>query len=164
MIYFKKIALPPTEMQILEKAMRRVSLKRARSLDFTSAVTDIGSDRLFLGFEGTESVQFLRLRTSLEKFLPEIIISIPCKEIEGEYKFRYSLLSTVIFILLGLYLLLCLSKILLSNSLHDFLLIPLALFGGYFLLMLLELKIVTSRINKAVNLYNANDMSLQTRM
>lgn len=152
MLYLKKNYLSLGEKQELEKAMRNAALKRLTSLDFKSSVTDIGTDKLFLGFEGKEDVQFTRLRTSFEKYFPKVIISIPKSETDNEYKFRFSILSTVAFILWSLFFLLIVGTVLAQKGNYENILIgciPICLF---ILLTLLELRIVGTRIEKAIKL------------
>ena len=151
MLYLKTIDLPLVEKQNLEKAMRKVALKRISSLDLTSAVMDIGTDKLFLGFENINDIKFTRLRTSFEKF-PKIIVSIPKSELENKYKFRYSVLSTVIFIAFALLLLLIVVAVFMQNSGYERILVACVPVGIYVLLTMLEMKIVRGRIKKALKL------------
>src|SRR4051812_31594949 len=105
MIYFKSVQLPGNEKQVLEKAMRKVAIKRMRSLDFTSAEHNMGSEKLFLGLDDNQNVKFTRLHTSLEKFLPKIIISFPKDETISGYQLRLGVFPTCLFVLLAIGLL-----------------------------------------------------------
>jgi hypothetical protein len=152
MLSLKKIYLPLGEKQELEKAMRNAALKRLTSLDFKSSVTDIGTDKPFLGFESKEDVQFTRLRTSFEKYLPKVIISIPKNETDNEYKFRFSILSSVVVILWSLFFLLIVTTVLVQKGNYENILIGCIHIGLFILLTLLELRIVGTRIEKAIKL------------
>ncbi|RZM12473.1 MAG: response regulator, partial [Pedobacter sp.] len=76
--------------------MRKRSIKRNLPLDYLSAQSDIASDKLFIGYDGKKNVQFSRLRTSLERFLPRVVIVFSKDPTVFEYKLRYSLLSTLV--------------------------------------------------------------------
>jgi hypothetical protein len=162
MIYFKKVYLSASEMQNMEKALRKVSLKRTSPPDFTSGVTNIGTDKLFLGFERKRDVKFTRLRSSFEQFFPKIIISIPRQQIDREYKFRYSIISALAFFILAFVFLSVLSGVLIYHGDYSVILVPFILLGGFILLTFLELKIINSRINKAIRLYTTNDIDVKT--
>ena len=152
MLYFKKIYLPLDEKQALEKAMRKAALKRLTSLDFKSAAMDIGTDKLFLGFDGKEAVQFTRLRTSFEKYFPKIIISIPKNETDNEYKFRYSMLSLVVFAACSVLFFSVAVTVLMQKEGYDRILIACVPIGVFVLLTLLEVRIVSGKVEKAVKL------------
>ena len=152
MVYFKRVSLPPSEKQKLENAIRKVALKRLHALDFESSVTDIGTDKLFLGLEDKVDVKFTRLRTSLEKYFPKFIISIPREETVNEYKLRYSLLSTIVFIALVLTLPLTIYATAMQNTGYESILFSLAVIAVYLLLSLFELRIINRKIKKAVKL------------
>jgi len=101
MLYFKKIYLPnDLEKQDLEKGLRSRSLKRSQMLDFVFETTNTGTDKYFLGNEGKKDLKLTRIKTSFESFLPKIIISFPKETAEQYYKFRLSILSTAILVVL----------------------------------------------------------------
>lgn len=156
MIYLKKITLNFEEKQQYEIALRKAALKRHTALDFKSSVTNIGTDKLFLGYDGKDSVQFTRLRSSLEKFLPKIIITISKKDNDDDIKIRLGVLP---FIILALFTIVSLATIVaFLTQKNDFArLIPLLILTGlYILLIISELKITERKIKKALTLNITN--------
>ena len=79
----------------LEKAMRKYASKRSSPLDFLSAQTDFKTEKKFLGYEGKGTLQFTRLRSSFEKFLPKLIVQIPKTNEKNYYQIRLSWSSTI---------------------------------------------------------------------
>jgi hypothetical protein len=150
MIILKKVQLTEAERQIMEQAMRKKALKRTSSLDFKSTVTDIGTDKLFLGYDGKNSLQFARLRASFEKYLPKIIIILPKSKTEFEYRLRYSLLSTLVAVFWTLGLVFSTAFTLVNTHNYEAILVNFIFFGGYMLLTMFELKLVSKRIQKAI--------------
>jgi len=153
MIYFKSMQVYGNERQLLENALRKAAIKRVRSLDFQSAVYDMGMDKLFLGLDDTRDVKFTRLRTSLEKFFPKIIISFSRDKTSSEYRFRLSLLSTCVFTILLMVLLLSIVLAAIDHENYEAIVEMLLPMGLFILLTFFELKIVNSRIRKAVARY-----------
>lgn len=96
MIYFKKIYLDNPNKEQVEKAIRKLALKRTSSLDFTSSGMITGTDKRFLGSEGKTQTKFTRVRYSIENLLPKFIISFPKSEDAQYYKLRFSFRSSVI--------------------------------------------------------------------
>lgn len=152
MINLKTITLTEAEKKGLEQAMRKSSLKRTRPLNFISTVSDIGNTKLFLGYDGKKDVQFSRLRTSFEKFMPKVIIILPKNGVGFEYKLRYSLLSTVVVFFLALGFIFTAAIALINKYNYEGILVPIVFFGGFMFLTMLELKIVSKRIQKAITL------------
>ncbi|RFZ95546.1 hypothetical protein D0C36_08505 [Mucilaginibacter conchicola] len=150
MITLKRIKQTDAERQQLEQAMRKRALKRSLPLDYQSAQSDIGSDKLFVGYDGKKNVQFSRLRTSLERFLPRVVIVFSKDPTVFEYKLRYSLLSTIAVIFLALVFILSVVSSLAEKDDYDRFVLPLFLIGCFWLLTLFELKIVGKRIKKAL--------------
>jgi hypothetical protein len=97
MFYFKKEILQSVNAESIEIALRKFTAKRNTSLDMQSSSTSMGTDKLFLGLENENSIQITRIRSSLEKFLPKLIIKFDKVAGFNQYKVRYSLLSNVVF-------------------------------------------------------------------
>jgi hypothetical protein len=91
MLYFKTVPFPNGVKQPdVEKALRSYALKRISSLDFKSSTINVGIDKLFLGLEGKNSLNFTRLRTSFESLLPKLIINLSKDPAATAYKIRLS--------------------------------------------------------------------------
>jgi hypothetical protein len=152
MLYFKKTyLLDDSEKQDLEKGLRSKSLKRSQILDFVFETTNIGTDKYFLGNECKKDLKLTRIKTSFESFLPKIIISFPKETAVQYYKFRLSVLSTIILMVLTLLLFSCFLDLVINQKNAEAFLISMTLFLIYFLFILLELKITKNRILKSVS-------------
>jgi hypothetical protein len=150
MINLKRIKLTEAEKLTFERAMRKSSLKRTWALDFISTMSDMGSNKLFLGYDGKKEVQFSRLRTSFEKFMPRIIIILPKDGTEFEYRLRYSLISTIVVGFFAFAFIFTAAISLVNKYNYDGIIFPLFFMGCFVLLTLMELKIVDKRIKKAL--------------
>lgn len=150
MFILKRIQLAVAEKPIFEKAMRKSSLKRTWILDFTSTVSDIGNSKLFLGYDGKKELQFSRLRTSFEKFMPRIIIILSKNETDFEYKFRYSLLSSIVVFFWASGSIVVAVSALVNKYNYDSIFVPLFFLVSFVLLTWLEFKIVSKRVDKAL--------------
>ncbi|WP_295796373.1 hypothetical protein [Mucilaginibacter sp.] len=158
MIYFKSVQLPCNEKQLLEKAMRKVAIKRTRSLDFASVAYNTGAEKLFLGLDNKRDVKFTRLHTSLEKLLPTIIISFPKDEADSRYRLRLGFFPTLFFALFVLLFLIPGVLWLINHDSYDgdnydVIVVPVFFLGVFILLTWLELKIVDRQMKKAVERY-----------
>ena len=152
MFYFKKIHLPDdSEKQNLEKGLRSKSLKRSQMLDFVFETSNIGTDKYFLGNEGKKDLKLTRIKTSFESFFPKLIISFPKETAVKYYKFRLSILSTVILGVLSLLLFTSFLDVVITQKNAEAFLITTILSLIYFLFILLELKITRNRIYKITN-------------
>lgn len=153
MLYFKKIhLLDDTEKQDLEKGLRSKSLKRSQMLDFVFETTNAGSDKYFLGNENKKDLKLTRIKTTFESFLPKIIISFPKEAAVQYYKFRLSVLSTIILGVLSLLLFSCFLNLVINQKNAEAFLTAMILSVVYFIFILLELKITKNRILKSTNL------------
>ncbi|MEP6612743.1 MAG: hypothetical protein ABJA76_12685 [Mucilaginibacter sp.] len=153
MIYFKSVQLPDNEKQLLETAMRKVAIKRTRSLDFTSAEHNMGSEKLFLGLDDKRDVKFTRLHTSLEKLLPKIVISFPKDETNSGYRLRLGFFPTCLFVFLAMGLLATGLSALINHEDYAAMVAPVFFLGVFIFLIWLELKIVDRQMKKAVERY-----------
>ena len=150
MPYFKKVQIENYTRSEAEAALRKVSLKRTSPLDFSSAITDIGSDKLFLGYIGKSALTFTRLRTSVEKFLPKLVIKLPLDGEDCYYQLRLSVVSATVFILFTFGFLIAFAGILSGNTEIGGLLSAAIFLGLYFALLAFEINIVSNRIKKAL--------------
>ncbi len=160
MIYFKSVQLPDNERQVLEKAMRKVAIKRTGSLDFASAEHNMGAEKLFLGFDDKRDIKFTRLHTSLEKLLPKIIISFPKDSTGSGYRLRLGFFPTFFFVLFVLlFLILGILGLVNHDSYdvdnYDVIVVPVFFLGVFILLVWLELKLVERQMKKAVERYES---------
>ena len=96
MLYIKRIQFAnETEKQQFEQAMCKFAAKRNSPLDFMSAETDFKTEKKFLGYENKKNLQFTRLRSSFEKFLPKLIIQVPKSAEDGYYAIKLSWSSII---------------------------------------------------------------------
>jgi hypothetical protein len=152
MIYFKKVYFNYDDRSSIEAALRKVSLKRGRDLDWESTNSNIVSNKYFLGHEGKDSLTFTRLKSSVE-ILPKIIISLPKSPTDTYYKFRLALFPFILYCTMLLFLLAMI--VLLISGRSDFegfmegALFPVILIALFFL----ELKLTSVMINKAIVKY-----------
>jgi hypothetical protein len=151
MFYFKKVYVTHLSKTEVESLLRKASLKRINSLDLTSASSDVGSDKLFLGYNGKSALFLTRLHTSLENFLPKVIIKLPLDTDECYYQLRLKGLSAVISIALALVLAFALFQTSAGEASIDALLTMLLICVIFSGLLLLEIKITSTRINKALS-------------
>jgi hypothetical protein len=159
MVYFKKVELSQYSYDQIENGLRKVSLKRTSSLDIVSPVSDIGSDKYFLGREHGNSLTFTRIRTSFERFLPRAIIKLTPDS--SFYELRLSLISTIAFAFFGVILpvfaiLVGLSRNGPIEGTSFFIVVTIV----YILLIMLELRLVRLKVNKALTQYAASRTSV----
>ena len=146
MIYFIKTYFQnDEEKQRAESSLRKSALRRHTSLDLQSSVW-IGTDKLFLGLEGSKEIKFTRIRTSFEKILPKLIINLPKDRVY--YQIRFSLLSTVVFLLMSFALVLTISSLIAGRIKVEKLLTFGIFCSFYLLLLLIELRLTKARIKK----------------
>ena len=153
MIYFKKVYFNYEDRTVIEAALRKLSVKRTGTLDLKSSTSDIGTDKYFLGYDAKNALYFTRIRSSVEKLLPKIIFNLPKNETDFSYKFRLSLFPFILATLFSFGLLFCLASLVTGRAqFQDF--IGFIIFPAFFILLIwLELKITSSRINKAIIKY-----------
>jgi len=151
MLYFKTVSFPDhTYQPEVEKALRNAALKKTLSLDFKSTTMNTGTDKLFFGLEEKNAIKFTRIRTSFEGFLPKLIIKLPKDTSVRDYQIRLGATS------FGLFILLCFGLLSVTvgtiNGSADAVdaLIFIAASALFVSLLLLELKLTTSRVNKAL--------------
>ena len=149
MIYFKKIAFgEDVDRQQFEQAIRKFTSKRTASLDFLSAISNVGLSKYFIGNDGKRAIKFTRIRTSFEKILPKLIVSFPKNEEFNYYKIRLSVPSTIVlFFLVVLSFATIPQQTTITNPEKLGILCAL---GIYVLFIFLEIKLTDLRIKKAI--------------
>lgn len=152
MFYFKKIYLPNCTAPQLEAALRKAALKRTSPLDFASAVSDIGTDKYFIGYQGKTDLTFTRIKASPEKLLPKLIIKLSPNA--GYYQVRFSIVSMMMFLLFTLPWLLIIALLISGNGEFGGLLTLVGFYAFYWLLLLFEFKLTTWRVKKALLNYD----------
>jgi len=150
---FKTNKITEYNSEIIENALRNSALKRHTSLDFKNSnigITD--DDKYFLGYENDEKIQFLRISSFFDKFLPNIIISFN-KENFNEYKIRLKTGSMIVFIILSLVLLFNIIRSILNNRIESDLFSIFQVYALFYLLTFVEYKLTTKLIKKSIMNY-----------
>ncbi|SMC60800.1 hypothetical protein [Pedobacter nyackensis] len=154
MLYFKKVYFQnDQEKQQVENAFRKSASKRNHALDFLSSVSDIGPDKVFLGFERKKDITFTRIRTSFEKLLPKLIISFPKDPSINHYKFRFGLSTTIALLFFAIMFIGGIIALITANPGSKEIAVTFIICIGYPLLTLIELHFVNSRIARAIEKY-----------
>lgn len=141
MFYFKKIDISAEDKQKLEMALRNVSSERLLRLDFEAAISEPGSTKLFLVYDGRKTVRFTRTREGLARLLPKMVVSIPRSADNNCFKIRYSIPSIIAFLAFFVFFALTLASAVWFKSGFAVAFVPLILLSIYLALTLLELKI-----------------------
>ena len=149
MLYFKTIEITGYDANHIEKGLRRASLKRTSSLDMVSSVSDIGTDKLFIGYEDKKGLTFTRIKSSLEKFLPKLIIRL-FKEEPCAYKIRFAAPAALFFVGVICFFLLFIYAFFAGNISGEGLFYFTVFAVAYFLLIKFEIRLTTSRVDKAL--------------
>jgi hypothetical protein len=153
MFYFKKVNFNYDDKAKIEAALRKLSIKRTTMLDLKSSTYDIGTDKYFFGYDGKNAVYFTRVKSSVERFLPKIIFSIPKNETDFFYQFRLSIVPLILFVLFVFGLLLNLIFVITGITSFDNFIGPSLFFLIFMALSWLELRITSSKIRKAIKKY-----------
>jgi len=150
MIYFKKVYFDHSEKSNIETALRKFAIKQFKLFDLETLSSNIGTDKFFFGFEGKKALYFTRVSASFERILPRVIVKLPKNETDFYYGFRLGTISSFILLLFSfIFIEAFVGFILEKISLSDF--ITILLFFLVFLgLIWIELKLATSRIQKAI--------------
>lgn len=150
MLYFKRIIISGCTSQHLEAALRKVSLKRTSPLDMASAISNIGTDKYFLGYQGKKSLTFTRIKASPEKLLPKLIIKLLPGNEKCGYRIRFSAVSMMFFFMFTLPWLLGVTLFISGNGdFINFLTIT-GVYSIYATVFLLELRLTMWRVKKAI--------------
>ncbi len=150
MFFFKTIGLQESDRDTIEKAIRRYSIRRHTTLDLLSSLnTSFDKEKLFLGYETNEKIQFTRLRGPLDRYFPKFILVFQKNDFSS-YQVRYSLISNLAVMALALSLLVGIVGVI---SLGDFSFIGMIIIlsGIFFALSKLEYKLATQDVNIAIS-------------
>lgn len=152
MIYFKKVYVHGIDQRQLEQALRKLSINNKQSLDFPTEL-NVGTDKYFFGFEGKRGLQVTRVRTLFERFIPKLIIRVPLANDAAYYEMRLAMLPFILLTLISFSILLVAFKMIFyPDDIGDpgsFLVLA-AIYAG---LLLLEYKLITARVRKAITKY-----------
>jgi len=102
MFYFKKVYFNQSEKAIIESAFRKNAIRRDSLSSLEASKSDTGSDKRFFGYETQKALYFMRIKSSLEFILPNIIFTLPKDASSFYYAFRLSRLSTVFILLFSI--------------------------------------------------------------
>jgi hypothetical protein len=97
MIYFTKINFNYSDKVDIETAFRKSAIKRTRLSSLEVSNSNAGTDKRFFGYENEKALYFMRVKSSVEFLLPNIIFSLPKDETSFYYAFRLSRIGTVVF-------------------------------------------------------------------
>ena len=150
MIYFKKVYFDHTDKTAIEAAFRKSAIKQNNLVQLQLSNSNIGTDKLFFGYENKTNLYFMRIKNSVEFFLPNILFRLSKDKTSFYYAFRLSTLATIVFFLFCLGLIFILPQLINGDaSLDGFIayFISFLLFLG---LVWLELRITTFKIKKAI--------------
>jgi len=150
MIYFKTKNITSVNSELIEKSIRKVSLKRVIHLDFKSTTNHYGENKLFLGYESNDAFHISRLRFLFERILPKVIIRFDKLTGFTEYKIRVSLFSSILFLFLLFDTLINIYNSIKSGNLENIFGIVSLLFGLYIILIAIEIKLTERIINKTI--------------
>lgn len=164
MVYFLKTKIDNYSRDTIENAIRRFSAKRHTSLDLKSSSSYISDNKYFLGLEGSSDLKITRIRTPFERILPKVIASFPKDRQFETYRIRYSILATLVFIVLSIAVIQNLYTFIIEKEFeNDF--IPLALVYLIFIgLTITEIKLTKLKIIKAINNFTMVDLNSNAKL
>ena len=142
----KKTSIFPSN--IIEKSIRKYSIKSNGSLDLIGASTYIrNNDKFFYGKENNNSIQITRIKYPFENILPKIII-IFNKEDYKNYNIRLGYLSIILFSCFLAFIFLLISLFIYQNRFDiDDILWPFSLLFAFFGLSYLEYNLTLKKLN-----------------
>ncbi|SER81187.1 hypothetical protein [Pedobacter rhizosphaerae] len=156
MLYFKNVLFPVGVKQPqVESALRKYALKKTSPLDFQSTTINIGTDKVFMGFERKTDLQFSRIKTSFVFMLPKLIISLPLDQSATAYRIRLGGIPLIISLFLAFCILVIIKSVFNGRTETAFSIFILAFSIAFYFLVRFELKLTQSRVlkclEKAVN-------------
>ena len=142
----KKVSAFPSN--IIEKSIRKYSIKSNGSLDLIGASTYIRSnDKFFYGKENNKSIQITRIKYPFENILPKFIIVFN-KDDYKNYNVRLGYLSIILFSFFALLIFLIISLFIYQNRFDiEDILWPFSLLFAFFGLSYLEYHLTLKRLN-----------------
>lgn len=153
MIYFSKNTIENFSSESTENAIRKFSAKRNTSLDLKSSSSYTNEDKYFLGLESNNDLKITRIRTNFEAFFPKIIVSFPKVHQFEMYKIRFSILSTIVFIVLLFAILQSIYTLIVDKEIENDVIPLIICFTVFIVLTTLEIKLTKSKIKKANEIY-----------
>lgn len=93
-MFKEEIIEGPWSGKIIETAIRRHSARKHHSLQIISSVYPNMSEKYFVGYEKAHEIDFCRIRTSYEVFLPKMIIRFNKADFT-----RYTLHPTIAYVI-----------------------------------------------------------------
>lgn len=157
MIYFLKKNITGINSLQLEMSMRKAALKRNASLDLSSSIINIGVEKTFLGYESKNGLTFTRIKASVEKFLPKVIIKIEpgSENINSQYAIRLSAVSLIVFLVFNLSLLIALLIVIIHQNNVQNILGAAVVTMFYWLLLIIEIKLTQLKIKQTAKNYTS---------
>jgi len=150
MIYFKKVYFNYSDKAAIEAAFRKSAVKCSRFLELELSTSNVGTDKLFFGYENKKGLYFMRIKNSLEVILPNIIFRLPKDETSFYYAFRLSTLATILFFLFCFGLIFSIPRVFSGDFTFEGFITSIILFLLFLGLAWLELRITSSKIEKAI--------------
>ena len=132
-----------------ETALRRVAIRRHIPLDWHSSAAVSFDRKYFLGYENKDSLQLMRIRRYFQRLMPKLIVRFEKKGDFSMYRIRLSLVSTIIFGLLCILLVLNLTYLARGESPEDLLSVFFA-FCAFIVLAFLELFLTRRTLSMAM--------------
>jgi hypothetical protein len=152
MIYLKKLEFPKNLTQLeFETTLRKYALNHKSPLDFTFKPINIGTEKIFYGQANTSNVQFTRIKTSFEFFLPKIILNVSTDPMSTFYKLRIGALPMGLAAMLLFALLTGFINIIRGQT-TVIILLPFFIMAVILILLIkLEIKLTMKSVKKAVS-------------
>jgi hypothetical protein len=150
MIYFKKVYFNYSDKASIEAAFRKCAIKRDRLFSLETSTSNVGTDKRFFGYENEKALYFMRIKSSVEFLLPNIIFSVPKDETSFYYAFRLSRIGTVVFFMFCMILIADLIQVFRGIAPSDDVIEILLLFLLFLGLVWLEFKLTLFKIRKTI--------------
>ncbi|MDB5123419.1 MAG: hypothetical protein JWP94_1548 [Mucilaginibacter sp.] len=150
MVNFKKVYFNHSDKVDIEAAFRKSAIKRDGFGQLEFSTSNIGTDKRFFGYENKKGLYFMRIKNSIEVFLPNIIFSLPKDETSLYYAFRLSTLAMILFFLFCFGLIFSLSRVIRGDIPFESFITIFIFFLLFLGLIWLELRITSYRIKKAI--------------
>ncbi|HZY35011.1 MAG TPA: hypothetical protein VFE53_00090 [Mucilaginibacter sp.] len=151
MIYFKKVYFNHSDKADIESAFRKSATKRNRLSSLEVSTSNVGTNKRFFGYENEKALYFMRIKSSVEFLLPNIIFSLPKDETSFYYAFRLSRIATVVFFMFCVVLIAELIQVFRGIAPADDFITILILFLLFLGLVWLEFRLTLFKIRKTIS-------------
>jgi hypothetical protein len=151
MIYFKKVYFDYSDKAGIEATFRKSAIKRNRLSSLEVSTSNVGTDKRFFGYENEMALHFMRIKSSVEFLLPNIIFSLPKDEASFYYAFRLSRIGTVVFFMFCVILIAELIQVFKGIAPADDVITILLLFLLFLGLVWLEFRLTSYKIKKTIS-------------